>query len=702
MLNFSLKRKVPVILQHESAECGLACLAMIVNYYGNSISIITLRNKYKISLQGTSLNMLMIISDDLQLQTRPIKIDIENLENINLPCILHWEFNHFVILTKINHNNYIIHDPAIGVRKINSEDFSKSFTGIALEIWPKPNFNSQNNEYKIKKSNFNNFFNEIIGIKSVLVQIFFISLSLELVILLNPQLLQWIIDQIIPTQNESSLSILALSFVFILAFQVILDLARENLNIFMKFNISLKWQANIVSKILDLPVDFFEKRSIGDIASKFGSINTILNTITSSFMTAIFDGIMSILILSLLLFYSPLLTSIVFIFTILYLVIKIVFYYPQKYKNEERIIHTAKQNSHFLESIRGVKTIKTFNAQIERKSIWFSLLTNQINSEIQVEKINIMTKEFRIFLFGLENIVIIYLATLLVLKNELSVGSLVAFVVYKTLFTNRITALIDKLSEIGTIKLHHDRLRDISLTEPEIIYPQEFMEINSNKLSIKVKNISFSYSNYEKSILNNITFEIPYGQSVAITGASGSGKSTLLNILLGILAPTTGDVFYGEHKIKELGLYNIRSLVGTVLQEDVLFSGSIADNISFFDASSNLDWIQECAKMAAIHEEIINTSMGYNTLIGEMGTVLSGGQKQRILLARALYKRPKILFLDEATSNLDIYKEFEVNNLIKKLKITRFIIAHRQETINSADRVLIIEDGILRSDIMNS
>ncbi|WP_252365688.1 ABC transporter transmembrane domain-containing protein, partial [Acinetobacter pittii] len=213
-----------------------------------------------------------------------------------------------------------IHDPAIGVRKINSEDFSKSFTGIALEIWPKPNFNSQNNEYKIKKSNFNNFFNEIIGIKSVLVQIFFISLSLELVILLNPQLLQWIIDQIIPTQNESSLSILALSFVFILAFQVILDLARENLNIFMKFNISLKWQANIVSKILDLPVDFFEKRSIGDIASKFGSINTILNTITSSFMTAIFDGIMSILILSLLLFYSPLLTSIVFIFTILYLV----------------------------------------------------------------------------------------------------------------------------------------------------------------------------------------------------------------------------------------------------------------------------------------------------------------------------------------------------------------------------------------------
>jgi len=305
-------------------------------------------------------------------------------------------------------------------------------------------------------------------------------------------------------------------------------------------------------------------------------------------------------------------------------------------------------------------------------------------------------------LFGLERVLIIWLGAKLVLDGNFTVGVFMAFSAYKDQFDGRVSALVDKVVEVKMLQLQGERLADIVLAEPEETSAKRFSASGQDQpleASIEVAGLRYRYADQEPWVLDGVDIKIAAGESVAIIGPSGCGKSTLINAMLGIRKPNEGDVLIGGISVNQVGIEMLRSMVGTVMQDDVLFAGSIADNICFFDHQTDLARIEECARLAAIHEEIMATPMGYNTLIGDMGTALSGGQKQRILLARALYKRPRILFLDEATSHLDIARETMVNNAIKNLAITRIIVAHRPETIASADRVIVLDNGKVARDI---
>jgi ATP-binding cassette subfamily B protein RaxB len=426
-------------------------------------------------------------------------------------------------------------------------------------------------------------------------------------------------------------------------------------------------------------------------------VGTIQRTLTSSFVEAMIDGLMAVATLAMMALYSGLLTAVAVAGVMLYALLRLLFYDPLRRATEEHIVHAAKQQSHFLETLRGVQSIKLFGRQEERRSRWLNLVVDAVNRDLATQKLSLGFRSANGLVFGAERIAVIWIGAALVLDSAFSVGMLFAFVAYKEQFSARVAGLIDKLIELRMLGLQAERLADIVLTPPESSSPTAAPD--EIEPSLEVRDLSFRYSDTEPFVVRNCSFRIEPGESVAIVGPSGGGKTTLLKLMLGLLVPTDGKILAGGLDIEKLGIDNYRKLVGTVMQDDQLFAGSIADNVSFFDPAPSQEAIERCARLAAVHDDIAAMPMGYNTLIGDMGAALSGGQRQRILLARALYKQPRILLLDEAMSALDVQKERAVNEAIRSLNLTRIVIAHRPETIASANRVIALQSGKVAQDL---
>lgn len=698
-LSLGLGRKTPVILQTESSECGLACLAMIASYYGYESDILTLRQKYPISQKGATLTTLVKIANKLNLNTRPLKLELNELNQLRLPCILHWDLNHFVVLKNVSATKISIVDPAFGETVFTFDQASSHFTGIALELWPDSNFEEKKDKTSIR---IFKLFGEIRGLWKSLGQILILALVLEVFSLVSPFFMQWVIDHAIVSADLNLLTTLAIGFGLLMILSSLISLLQAWVVMHMATTLNIQWKANIFHHLVNLPTNFFQKRHLGDIISRVSSIDAIQRTLTTSFLTAILDGLMTIFTLILMFMYSPKLAWIAIITMLIYAVIRWIWYYPLRRATEDQIIHAAKQSTHFMETIRGIKTIKQFEKQDYRQATWLSLFVNQINAGLTTQKLNLMFGFVNTILFGLQNIIIVWLGATLVIEGEFTVGVLMAFIAYKNQFGGRVSSLIDKYVEVRMLSLHGERLADIVLTDQEKTDSNFLVPESSEpqKTEIDVQNLRFRYSEDESWIIHGINFNIPEGQSIAIVGPTGCGKTTLMNLLLGNLAPEHGEIKIGGQSIKNIGSNKLRNFIAYVAQDDVLFAGSIIENISFFDDSVQQDWVEQCARMASVHDEIMAMPMGYQTLVGDMGNILSGGQKQRILLARALYRKPKALFLDEATSHLDIVKEKEINDMIRSLKITRIIIAHRPETISSVDRIIALKNGRISSDQM--
>jgi ATP-binding cassette, subfamily B, bacterial CvaB/MchF/RaxB len=692
-ISFGFSPKLPIILQTEASECALACIAMVAGFHNHFTDLMSLRARFPISLKGATLGNLISVATQLGLGTRPLRLALNEVEKLKCPCILHWNFNHFVVMQSCSLKGVTIHDPAVGVRFVKWSDVSRAFTGIALEVWPTTDFSLQRARPRLKLSAL---LGRISGLRSSAAQILLLALALEAFAILSPFFMQWIVDNVVTSADKDLLSTLTLGFGILLLMQQIVWTARSYALMYMSTTLSVQWRSNVFSHLLSLPTEYFEKRHLGDVVSRFGATEIIQHGLTSSFLEAMLDGLMSTVTLCMMFLYSPVLTVVTMIATVLYTLSRWVWYRPLREATEEQIVHAARQQSHLLESIRGVRPIKLFRRQEERRSSWLALLVDEVNAGLRVQRLNIVYRLINGLLYGVESLVIINLGAHLIFSGAFTVGVLIAFCAFKTQFDSRMSSLIDKVFEYRMLQLQGERLADIVCTEPERTggkrYASDLMRVSAG---IRVRGLRFSYGNNEPFVLNGLDFEISPGRCAAIVGGSGCGKTTLVNILLGILAPTSGEVEIGGIPIHKLDVDDLRRLVGTVLQDDSLFAGSIAENISFFDASPDRKWIEHCAELAAIADAIAEMPMGYNTLVGDMGTVLSGGQKQRILLARALYKRPRILILDEATSHLDLTNERRVNGAIKSLKMTRIIIAHRPETIASAEQLIIIRDGLV-------
>ncbi len=459
--------------------------------------------------------------------------------------------------------------------------------------------------------------------------------------------------------------------------------------------LGVQWAMNVFSHLMRLPLEFFEKRHIGDVVSRYEAVQNICQTITTSFVSAVLDGIMGIAILVVIALYSLRLTAIVLAVFLIYLTMRWIFFYPLRAATERHIYAAAKRQTYLLESIRGIQTLKLFNHEGERTAKFSNHLVDTINQSIRVQQLTALFHVGQQFLSGIGHVVLIWLAALMVMHNTFAVGMLVAYATYASQLLSRGDGLVNAFIEFRMLRLYGERLADIAL------HPTEAHAIGSYlgtdpEATLSIRHLSFRYAENDPWILQDVRLEIPAGSAIAIIGPSGSGKSTLVKLLLGLLSSQEGEIRIGEIDIRQLGFQRYRSFVAAVMQNDQLLAGSIADNIALAHPEADLSEVVKAAQMAGIHEEIAAMPMGYQTLVGDMGSTLSGGQKQRVLLARALFTQPKILILDEATSHLDVFKEMLVNQHIRQMQITRIIVAHRPETILQCELIYQLLQGSLQ------
>ncbi|TMP34379.1 peptidase domain-containing ABC transporter [Pseudoalteromonas rubra] len=689
LLRFSGAKRLPVILQTEAAECGLASLAMVAAFHGYKTDLTTLRQTHEISLKGANLEELMQIADKLNLSSRALRLDLEHLPQLKTPCILHWDMNHFVVLKKVTKHGVEIHDPGLGHRKYAMDEFSKHFTGVALELSPTEEFKSEDTRVNLKLSDF---WSKVTGLKSTLGKVFVLSLLLQAFAIASPYYMQLVVDEVILSFDQNLLAILAVGFGLLMLIEMVTGAVRSVLLLHFGNLMSIQLGANLFHHLIRLPLQYFEKRHIGDVVSRFGSLQQVKDLLTKGVIEALIDGVMAIATLIMIFLYSPKLSIVVLVAITVYACIRIAMYRPLRRMSEEVIVNQAKEQSNFMETVRGIQTIKLFGREVQRQSVWHNKYADSLNAGIRVGHLNIGYEAINKVIFGFENVLVVYFAALLVMDGDLTVGMLFAFMAYKRQFVEKMASLIEKLIEFKMLSLHFNRLADISLTEKE---GDMQSKTSSGEISgeLKLQDVTYRYNSKEAPVFKNLNLTIKAGESIAIVGPSGCGKTTLAKIMLGLFEPEAGKVQIDGTDIRQIGLSKYRSQIAAVMQDDQLLSGSIADNISFFDPELDMQKVEWAAQIAAIDKDIMSMTMGYNTLVGDMGAALSGGQIQRLLLARALYRKPKILFMDEATSNLDTKLEFSVNEAVKNLDITRIIIAHRPETIASADRVIELRYG---------
>lgn len=677
---------------------------MICAAHGQRIDLADLRRRFSTSLKGANLKTVVAQAATLGFSSRPLRLDVEELNQLQTPCILHWDLDHFVVLKKVGPRRIVIFDPGVGECRLTKQEFARHFTGVALELSPNADFVPKKESPRLELGQLTG---KVRGLKKSLAQIFLLAAVLELFAIAAPLFNQTVVDEVLTSGDRDLLVVLILGFGLLLITQTAIGLARSWMVMILGQTLSLQWAGNMFAHLVRLPVDFFERRHLGDIVSRFGSVGAIQRTITTAVIEAVMDGIMAIAALAMMFLYSPALSALTISAVAAYGLLRLASYRPFRDAAAERLVISAKENTNFLETLRAMTPLKLFGREEDRRARWQNLVVDVQNRDVRTAKMNIVFSTSNTFIFGLENLIVFGLGARMVMAGQtggapiFTIGMLLAYIAYKGQFTGRISALINYGVEVRMLGLHAERLADIALTPPERDNPEATgldATVASSELchlqpSLELRNVSYRYGDGEPWILRNADFNIPAWQSVAVTGASGCGKTTLLKIVLGLLPPTEGEVLYGGLPVRQLGMANVRRQLGTVMQDDALLSGSLTENITFFDTLVDQDRAESCARLAQVHDDIVRMPMGYRTLVGDLGTGLSGGQKQRLLLARALYKQPKVLALDEATSHLDIGNERAVTNALSQLKLTRLIIAHRPETISGAQRVVQVKDG---------
>lgn len=691
-LQFGWRRRLPLVLQTEAAECGLACLAMIAGYHGHDVDMPGLRRRFSLSLRGVNLARVMQMAHEFGFVSRPLRLELHELGQLKVPCVLHWDLNHFVVLKRVTVQHAWIHDPARGECKISLDEMSGHFTGVALEISPGTNFRPIEERQRISLRALTG---SAQGLYKSLIQILILALALEVFALVGPFYLQWVMDQALVSADRDLLTMLGLGFLGVVVFRSLIAAARNWAVTWLSATLNVQWAHNLFGHMLRLPLKWFETRHVGDVVSRFGSMQTIQNTMTTQFIGSVLDGMMSVVTVVVMSFYSFQLTMLATGIFMLYGILRWAFYRPLYRASEDHIVYGARQQSEILESIRGALPIKLANKQSVRQSRYGNATVETVNRQVAIQRLEIAFMSLNQLIFGIGRVALIWIAAVMVLDGKFTVGMLVAFIAYADQFHVRAANLMDKIVDFRMLRLHAERLADIALHEPEVAR-ESVCDGSVSDSSIEIRNLGFRYADGEPWILRNCSIRIEAHQSIAIVGPSGCGKTTLAKLVLGLLEPVEGEILFGGISIRKIGVEAYRDKVSAVMQDDKLFAGTIADNIAFFDSCPSQTRIEAAARLAAVHEDIVAMPMGYQTLVGDMGSSLSGGQKQRVILARALYRKPDLLVLDEATSHLDMDCEHKVNVAVQRLKLTRIVIAHRSETAKSTDRIFVLKDGKLQ------
>ncbi len=684
------RRKLPVILAAEAAECGLACLAMIGSYHGHDLDLNGLRQRFALSMAGASLRSVITIADQLGLAPRALRVELPALRQIKTPAVLHWDLGHFVVLAKADRRGIVVHDPGLGCRQMSYDEASRHVTGVVLELAPAASFAPVTLK---QPTRLGSLWSKITGVWPALCQILAISLALQVAVFAAPFYLQLAVDEAILRADLDLMTVLALGFGGLMALRIGLQALRSHALQVLNTLFSLQMKGNLVRHLLRLRSEFFAKRHVGDILSRLQSTGAVQDALTRGLVASLIDGVMAIVAGTVLFFYSPMLAGVVLAALLLGLVVTFAFYPAMRARMEEQIVAGAKENSHLIESVRAATTVKLMGREAERENSWRNLQTDVVNAGYRLGHLQIGQASLQGLVTGLQSVLVVYLAARMIIGGEgFSIGMLFAFMSFRQTLSDRTQALIDQAIQFRLLGLHLERLGDIVHAPPEVA-PDAVLPAIEVKGALAFENVSFRYGLADDLVLDDVDLRVASGDFVAITGPSGGGKTTLLKLLLGLHAPSGGRItIEGRPATPELWRA-LRAAAGIVAQDDQLLSGTIADNIAFFDPELDMRRVEAAARTARVHDDIMRMPMQYLSLVGDMGSTLSGGQRQRVLLARALYRDPAVLILDEGTANLDPATEDAIADVIAGLPITRIVVAHRPALIERAQRILQVSGG---------
>ena len=693
-LSLARRRGTPMIHQDEAAECGLACLAMIASHHGHQVDLLNLRSRFGVSIKGMALSTLLRIADKLQLDARPLRADLDELGEVALPAILHWGFNHFVVLTAIRgrgeRRRFRINDPAGGQRVLNLAEFSDLFTGVVVEATPTMAFTRRRERSKLSMWQL---WSRAPGLGAAVTRILILSLLIELFSLASPFYLQIAIDSVVPSHDLDFLTALALGFGALAVLSQITGFARSWAVVSLSNELGYRLVSNLFRHLVRLPIGWFQRRSVGDVLTRFNASQPITDLLSNGLVQAVIDGVMAVVTLALMLVYSPLLSAVAVAGLCVYVALRYAYFGALRMRNVSIIQAQAREQATLIETIRGITPIRLFGREQDRLRVWQSRRVAVVNASVGIARLQAFFTTANNSVVAIENVLFVYLAIRMSLAGTFTIGMITAFGAYKQQFLSASLSVVGKFADYKMLDVQLGRIGDIALTPPE---PSASLSSPVGPIErIELRDVHFSYGPDETEVLDGVDLIIEPGETLAVTGPSGSGKTTLLKLLLGLLRPTEGKLLVNGKALTPAGLASYRERVGSVMQDDTLFAGTLAENIAFFDPRIDQERVEEAARLAIIHDDIAAMPMGYESLVGDMGSALSGGQKQRVLLARALYRKPQLLVMDEATAHLDSVTEARVNASLREQRISCIIVAHRPSTIATADRRVIMRDGVL-------
>lgn len=678
--------RVPYIQQLEAADCGAACLAMVSAYHGSAVTLDRARAVAGVN-QGTDALSIIRGAEQLGLRGRGVRVEVDDLRYLPRGTILHWDFNHFVVLDRVHRRSVEIVDPAYGRRTIPIETFSKHFTGIALAFEPSETFVAT----PVGRSKVWRYLAQLLSHPGLVTRVIVTSITLRVLALALPILTAMIVDRVVPRGDHGLLFVVGAGIGAVLGFQTLASLIRAHLLIELRTKLDTKMTFGFVSHLLSLPYAFFTRRSAGDLLLRVSSNTQIRELLTSSLLSTLLDGALAIGYLVLLVLLSPVLAALTAGAGALQLGVLLLSRHRYARLAAQDLESQARAQSYLVQMLVGIETLKVAGAEDRALEQWANLYVDQLNVSLSRSRMTAVIDSLNGLLSAAAPLALLGAGTLLVLEGKLSLGAMLATTALATGFLVPLQSLLNSALQLQMLGSYVERIDDVLAAEPE----QQSGAIAPPRLSgaIEVSHISFRYGPNDPLVVRDVTVTIAPGSTVAIVGRSGSGKSTLAALLLGLHRPSEGKILYDGYDLAELDHKLLRQQLGMVPQTPFMFSGSIRMNIALSDPSLPFDRIVSAARRAEIDADIRAMGMGYETIVADGGASLSGGQRQRLALARALVHDPAVLLLDEATSSLDATTERVLMERLREMRATRIMIAHRLSTIVRADQIIVMHEG---------
>lgn len=686
----------PVVLQGESAECGLACMAMVSGALGKPYELAEMRSLYPVSTYGARLDQLMRIASDLCLDARPVKFEIEEIGKLNTPAVLHWDLKHFVVLEKVRGDKVFILDPAVGRRIYKRNELSDRLTGIAIEMAPSARFEPAPGGFAL---DITDLLSLARSVYPTILQIFLLSILFQFALMAMPFYILFTVDIGLGSQDRDWIMVIALSFLVLQVAKAAIIMLRGQAVVYVTNRIGAQLATLVFDHMIRLPMSFFERRKLADILSRFNAVDNINNLLSKDLIPGLIDGILSLSILIVLLFINPVLTAITSAFLLLDVIYRVSGIASQKEANARLLEQKASHHSGLMQDIATIESIKMHCEEQKARDQWRSRFVRLRNQSILLDKQKIRSDGVRVLVMGAEFAATIYVGSLLVANLELGIAQFMAFVLLKQIFVGSITQLVSRLPEVALINTELSRLKDILLNDVEfdrIEKPSFVRERKAN--TIELVDVHYSFPGSSVEVLSGVNLRFMPDSLTWIKGESGSGKSTLLRLLAGLISPTKGSIFVDGMALDEYGLREYRSKVCLLGHAVRLLPGSIMENITGFDDYPDSGKVRSAAQLSRIDNFGDALPSGFDSRVGESDHGLSAGQIQRIALARALYKEPSIIILDEALSNLETPLALEIISDLRGLGKMIFVVSHAFDLYRLADNIFTIAGGEIEFD----